>query len=82
MEALDIPRPRLVVTYSSSALMGRELAERHRAKLDGVFFLDPYMPEALLTEERWRIEKLKASTKWGLGQTGHQSRDRVFRERR
>lgn len=49
-EQLELPHPRWFVVYSSSGLLGRELGEHHRGEIDGLVFVDPYMPEALIEE--------------------------------
>ena len=49
-DQLELPRPRWFVVYSSSGLLGRELGEHHRDQIDGLVFIDPYMPEALIEE--------------------------------
>jgi pimeloyl-ACP methyl ester carboxylesterase len=73
LEALKLPRPIVLVSYSSSSLMARELTDRHRQHFDATLFVDPYMPEVLIDEPRWRVAKIVNYTKWAsfkqLGKT-------------
>lgn len=50
LQALDLDQPLILVAFSSSALLARELLGQPDQPFDGVFFLDPSMPEALAKE--------------------------------
>jgi pimeloyl-ACP methyl ester carboxylesterase len=73
IESLKLPRPIVVVGYSSSSLVARELTDRHRQHFDATLFVDPYMPEVMSSEPRWRVAKIVGSSKWAsfkqLGKT-------------
>jgi pimeloyl-ACP methyl ester carboxylesterase len=73
LESLKVPRPIVLVSYSSASLVARELTDLHRKHFDATLFVDPYMPEVLLKEPRWRVVKLVSQSKWAsfkqLGKT-------------
>ncbi len=64
LEALHVERPIVLVSYSSSSLMARELTDLHRQRFDATLFVDPFMPEVLQIEPWWRVRKIGLSTKW------------------
>jgi pimeloyl-ACP methyl ester carboxylesterase len=61
LQALELPPPYVVVSYSSSSLLARLFVGHHKAEVKGVVLLDPILPGAQLVGRRVLISmRLKA----------------------